>query len=76
MTKKIKITADMIDWSAYKESIKLQLQNEHLWSLGGSEFSAQNIAELEEEIDFIEEGSYDEVFEKYDENTWRDFLKK
>ena len=76
MAENITINPNMIDWDTYKESIAMQLQNEHLWSLGGAEFATANIAELEEEIELIEEESYQFVFDKYDEDFWKDFIKK
>ena len=70
-----KITADMIDWDQYKESVKANIANEELWMLGGSDFAEDNIAELEEELEMIEAGDFDELLEKYDDNIWEDYLK-
>lgn len=70
-----KITSDMIDWDQYKESVKANIANEELWMLGGSDFAEDNIAELEEELEMIEAGDFDELLEKYDDNIWEDYLK-
>lgn len=70
-----KITADMIDWDQYKESVKANISNEELWMLGGSDFAEDNIAELEEELEMIEAGDFDELLEKYDDDIWEDYLK-
>ena len=70
-----KITSDMIDWDQYKESFKANISNEELWMLGGSDFAEDNIAELEEELEMIEAGDFDELLEKYDDNIWEDYLK-
>lgn len=70
-----KITSDMIDWDQYKESVKGNIANENLWGLGGSDFAEDNIAELEEELEMIEAGDFDELLEKYDDDVWEDYLK-
>lgn len=70
-----KITSDMIDWDQYKESVMANIANERLWMLGGSEFAEDNIAEMEDELEMIEDGDFDELLEKYDDNIWEDYLK-
>ena len=71
-----KITAEMIDWTAYRESIKGAIKNENLWELGGSDFAEDNIAELEEELECIDNEDYDTILEKYDDDIFEDYLKE
>lgn len=71
-----KITAEMIDWDAYRESIKGTIKNENLWELGGSDFAEDNIAELEEELECIDNEDYDTILEKYDDDIFEDYLKE
>mgnify|MGYP003543972276 CR=1 FL=1 len=75
MGKKKTITPDMVDWNAYKRSVENSIANERIWGLGGSEFAEENIEEFEEELYLIENENFDELFAKYDENVWRDYLK-
>jgi hypothetical protein len=72
---KRKITAEMIDWNAYRESIENAIKNESLWALGGSDFAEDNIADLEEEIEAIDDEDYDFILDKYDDDIFQDFLK-
>ena len=72
---KRKITAEMIDWNAYRESIENAIKNESLWALGGSDFAEENIADLEEEIEAIDDEDYDFILDKYDDDIFQDFLK-
>ena len=72
---KKKITAEMIDWNAYKESIEEAIKNESLWALGGSDFAEDNIADLEEELEAIDDEDYDFILDKYDDDIFQDFLK-
>lgn len=70
-----KITSDMIDWDQYKESVEHNIANEELWMLGGSDFAEDNIKSLNEELELIEAGEFDELLEMYDDNIWEDYLK-
>ena len=70
-----KITAEMIDWDAYKKCIEETIANESLWLLGGSDFAEDNIAELEEELECIDDEDYDTILDKYDDNVFQYFLK-
>ena len=74
---KRKITAELIDWNAYRESIENAIKNESLWALGGSDFAEDNIADLEEDIEAIDDEDYDFILEKYeyDDDIFQDFLK-
>jgi hypothetical protein len=75
MAKNKVITPDMVDWNAYRRSVEQSISNETIWGLGGSEFAEQNIEELQEELYLIENEDYDELFAKYDDDVWRDYLK-
>lgn len=75
MAKKTVITPDMVDWDAYKRSVENSIANERIWGLGGSEFAEENIEEFEEELYLIENEDYDELFAKYDDDIWREYLK-
>lgn len=75
MAKKKVITPDMVDWNAYKRSVENSIANERIWGLGGSEFAEENIEEFEEELYLIENEDYDELFAKYDDDIWREYLK-
>lgn len=70
-----KITAEMIDWDAYRISVEGAIANEELWALGGSDFAEDNIAELEKELECIDDGDYDTILDKYDYDVLKDFLK-
>ena len=70
-----KITAEMIDWDAYRISVEGAIANEELWALGGSDFAEDNIAELEEELECIANEDYDTILEKYDYDVMKDYLK-
>lgn len=71
-----KITAEMIDWDAYRKSVEGTIKNENLWELGGSDFAEDNIAELEEELECIDNEDYDTILEKYDDDIFKDYLKE
>lgn len=70
-----KITADMINWDLYKESVEQSIANEELWLLGGSDFAEDNIESLKEELELIEAGEFDELLEMYDDDVWEFYLK-
>lgn len=69
------ITAEMIDWDAYRTSVEGAIANEEMWALGGSDFAEDNIAELEEELECIANEDYDTILEKYDYDVMKDYLK-
>ena len=71
----MKITAEMIDWDAYRKSVEGTIANENMWALGGSDFADDNIAELEEELEAIDDEDYDFILEKYDYDVMKDYLK-
>lgn len=75
MAKNKVITPAMVDWDAYKCSVEQSIANERIWGLGGSEFAEENIEELQEELYLIENENYDELFSKYDDDVWKDYLK-
>ena len=67
-----KIKANQIDWEDYRESVEKSIRNERLWA---TEFSRGNIADLEYELDLIDNEDYDELLEKYDDDVWELYLK-
>ena len=67
-----KIKANQIDWESYRESVENSIRNERLWA---TEFSRGNIADLEYELDLIDNEDYDELLEKYDDDIWEQYLK-
>lgn len=75
MAKNKVITPDMVDWNAYRRSVEGTISNERLWGLGGSPYAEENIEMLQEELYLIENEDYDELFAKYDDDVWRDYLK-
>jgi hypothetical protein len=62
----------MVDWNAYRRSVEQSISNERLWC---TEFSRENIANLEDELDMIDNEEFEELFDKYDIDVWRDYLK-
>lgn len=70
MTKK-KITYKDVDWELYRESVENSIANERLWA---TEFSRGNIADLEYELELIDDEDYEELFNMYDEDIWERYL--
>ena len=70
MTKK-KITYKDVDWELYRESVEASISNERLWA---TEFSRGNIADLEYELELIDDEDYEELFNMYDEDIWENYL--
>lgn len=71
MAKK-KITYKDVDWQDYRESVEASISNERLWA---TEFSRENIADLEDELDMIDNEEFEELFNKYDNDIWELYLK-
>lgn len=71
MAKK-KITYKDVDWQYYRESVEASISNERLWA---TEFSRENIADLEDELDMIDNEEFEELFNKYDNDIWELYLK-
>lgn len=71
MAKK-KITYKDVDWESYRDSVKNSIRNERLWA---TEFSRENIADLEYELELIDDEDYEELFNMYDEDIWERYLK-
>ena len=71
MAKK-KITYKDVDWESYRESVEASISNERLWA---TEFSRENIADLEDELDMIDNEEFEELFNKYDNDIWELYLK-
>lgn len=72
MSKNKVITPAMVDWNAYRRSVEASISNERLWC---TEFSRENIANLEDELDMIDNEEFEELFDKYDIDVWEDYLK-
>ena len=70
MAKK-KITYKDVDWELYRESVENSIANERLWA---TEFSRGNIADLEYELELIDDEDYEELFNMYDEDIWKNYL--
>ena len=70
MAKK-KITYKDVDWASYRESVENSIANERLWA---TEFSRGNIANLEYELELIDNEDYEELFNMYDEDIWESYL--
>ena len=70
MAKK-KITYKDVDWQDYRESVEASISNERLWA---TEFSRGNIADLEYELELIDDEDYEELFNMYDEDIWERYL--
>ena len=70
MAKK-KITYKDVDWELYRESVEASISNERLWA---TEFSRGNIADLEYELELIDDEDYEELFDMYDTDIWERYL--
>ena len=70
MAKK-KITYKDVDWASYRENVENSIANERLWA---TEFSRENIANLEDELDMIDNEEFEELFDMYDEDIWERYL--
>ena len=70
MAKK-KITYKDVDWELYRDNVEASISNERLWS---TEFSRENIADLEDELDMIDNEEFEELFNMYDEDIWEHYL--
>jgi hypothetical protein len=70
MAKK-KITYKDVDWESYRENVENSIANEKLWA---TEFSRGNIADLEYELELIDDEDYEELFNMYDEDIWENYL--
>lgn len=75
MAKGLVITAEMIDWDAYKNDVEQSIVNETLWGMGGSPHAQDNIRALEEELSLIEDEAYDDILAMYDNDVWVKYLK-
>ena len=67
-----------IDWACYKQDVMGSIKNERLWGLGGdSEQHESNAAELEKELQWIEDGDFHKVLEQYEyrKEIFKDFMK-
>lgn len=67
-----------IDWVRYKQDVMGSIKNERLWGLGGdSEQHESNAAELEKELQWIEDEDFHKVLEQYEyrKEIFKDFMK-
>lgn len=67
-----KIKANQIDWEDYRDSVENSIRNEKLWA---TEFSRDNIADLEYELELIDNEDYEELLDMYDDDVWERHLK-
>ena len=67
-----KIKANQIDWEDYRDSVENSIRNEKLWA---TEFSRGNIADLEYELELIDNEDYEELLDMYDDDVWERYLK-
>lgn len=67
-----KIKANQIDWESYRESVENSIRNERLWA---TKFSRGNIADLEYELELIDDEEYEELLDMYDDDIWENYLK-
>lgn len=67
-----KIKANQVDWESYRESVENSIRNERLWA---TEFSRGNIADLEYELELIDDEEYEELLDMYDDDIWERYLK-
>ena len=72
---KKKITYMDVDWELYRDNIEANISNERIWGLGGNEFVDDNISALEDELDMIDNEEFEELFNMYDIDVWKDYLK-
>jgi hypothetical protein len=72
---KKKITYKDVDWELYRDNVMANISNERIWGLGGSEFADDNISALENELDMIDNEEFEELFNMYDIDVWKDYLK-
>ena len=70
MAKK-KITYKDVDWELYRDNVEASISNERLWA---TEFSRGNIADLEYELELIDDEDYEELFNMYDEDISERYL--
>ena len=66
-----KIKANQIDWEDYRDSVENSIRNEKLWA---TEFSRGNIADLEYELELIDDEEYEELLDMYDDDVWENYL--
>ena len=69
---KKKITYKDVDWELYRDNVEANISNERIWA---TEFSRENIANLEDELDMIDNEEFEELFNMYDIDVWEDYLK-
>ena len=69
---KKKITYKDVDWELYRYNVEANISNERIWA---TEFSRENIANLEDELDMIDNEEFEELFNMYDIDVWEDYLK-
>ena len=67
-----KIKANQIDWESYRENVENSIRNERLWA---TKFSRGNIADLEYELELIDDEEYEELLDMYDDDIWENYLK-
>lgn len=69
------------DWENYKNMLLESIRNESLWMIGSADeeqelLHVDNIKKLDEEIEAIDEGDYERVFEMNYCKTEKEFEEK
>lgn len=69
------------DWENYKSMLLETIRNESLWMIGSADeeqelLHVDNIKKLDEEIEAIDEGDYERVFEMNYCKTEKEFEEK
>jgi len=69
------------DWENYKNMLLETIRNESLWMIGSADeeqelLHVDNIKKLDEEIEAIDEGDYERVFEMNYCETEKEFEEK
>lgn len=67
-----------IDWFLYKSDLEASLANERLWELGCTdEYNphTENIVRIEEELELLEAGEFEELVKIHDAEYFNDYLE-
>lgn len=70
---------EQVNWKKYRENLLASLSNERLWAMGCDDVyncHFQNVAELEEELESVDNACYELVLSKYGDapEHFEDFL--
>lgn len=67
-----------IDWFLYKSDLEASLANERLWELGCTDECnphTENIVRIEEELELLEAGEFEELVKMHDAEYFNDYLE-